>query len=86
MTAPKKPVPPTPEIDLSEFRRMSGCSLLKADMTEEQRLKVDAALAEPDISHAAIREVLLSWGLVISKETISGHRASPQRCACRTTK
>ena len=65
---------------------MSGCSLRKADLTEDQRLKVDAALSEPDISHAAIREVLLTWGVNISKETISGHRASPQRCACRTTK
>ena len=72
-------------IDLSEFRRMSGCSIHKAEFTEEQRLKVTAALAEPDISHAAIREVLLAWGFNIAKETISNHRASPQRCACRTT-
>lgn len=75
----------TPEVDLSEFRRMSGCSLHKADFTDEQRAKVTAALSEPDISHAAIREVLLAWGINISKETISNHRASPQRCACRTT-
>lgn len=65
---------------------MSGCSLHKADLTDEQRLKVNAALVEPDISHAAIREVLLTWGVNISKDTISGHRAVPQRCACRTTK
>jgi hypothetical protein len=69
------------EVDLSEFRKLSGCSLSKLELDEVQQRKVDAALLAPDISASAIRDVIRNWGFRISSDTITSHRS--QRCACK---
>jgi hypothetical protein len=74
------------DLDLSEFdaearTRSGGCSVANLDLTEDQRAKLDAALAKPGAySVSGIIRVLHKWGVGIGKDAISNHRA--QRCAC----
>lgn len=71
--------------DLSEFMsetliRKKGCSVSALDLSDEQKAKIDAALAEPSITGEAISRVLKSWGVKISGNTIQRHRK--KQCSC----
>ena len=73
-------------VDLSEFEEQTGrrfvCHIAELDLTEEQRAKLDAALARPgvDISTRAIHRVLQSWDRTVAETTIGKHRQ--HRCQC----
>ncbi len=75
-----------PELDMSIFYKASGCPLskVKLDNPEHQAL-LERAIATPTISHSAIVDVLWDkWGVKVGKETVAGHRATPQKCSCRS--
>jgi hypothetical protein len=73
-------------IDLSEFivaSRTGGqrCWYVRTDFTDEQRAKIDAALANQHISSASISRVIESWGYLGVKDgSVQKHAAG--RCSC----
>jgi len=68
-------------VDLSEFETPKGCSLARMELSDEQRAKLDAAIARPDIMSPTIVRVLRTWGFETSKDTVNRHRKG--ECQCR---
>ena len=71
-------------VDLSEFRRVKDerCVIgrLFDSLNPEDREKLEAALAEPDISHNAIVEWLQRREIKTTNTTVGTHRK--RRCRC----
>ena len=71
-------------VDLSEFRRVKDerCVIGRAfdSLTPEDREKLQAALAEPDISRNSIVEWLGKRGTKTTDTTVGTHRSN--RCRC----
>jgi len=71
-------------VDLSEFRRVKDerCVIGRAfdSLTPEDREKLQAALAEPDISNIAISEWLKKREIKTTNTTVGTHRK--RRCRC----
>ena len=82
MTTAKKPVPPTPEIDLSEFRRIKkpGCGFANLKIKPEHVDVLRAAMQEEEISSAGIHEWMKKRGYSISQEAVRKHRRGV--CVC----
>jgi len=70
------------DIDISEFINQSGCPVARLSLSDEQRSKVDAALAMSNevVSNSQVRRVLTTWGFRISRESIAAHRK--KECSC----
>ena len=74
------------DLDLSEFttgvkRGGKPCWYVRITPTDEQREKLDAALAAYNISNRRISEVLTEWGFdACGPGAVSSHRAG--RCRC----
>ena len=74
------------DLDLSEFmtdakRGGRPCWYVRIDATDEQREKLDAAMALDNIPNRKIAEVLASWGFAeCGPGAVGSHRAG--RCAC----
>lgn len=76
-----------PAVDLSEFeahRKQVGpeCSigLIIEKLTEQQRVNLDAALADRSITTSQIRRVMVEWGHPVSHSTVQRHRR--KECLC----
>ena len=71
-------------VDLSEFTASPPvkCKLARrlGEMSEEQRVKADAALAEPSVVHGRIARVLTDWGYSVSGDAVRYHRKG--ECCC----
>jgi hypothetical protein len=67
--------------DLTEFYQeaprpgvRSWYEKIRPDMDPEQGQKLDAALSEPGISHAAIANVLKAWGYKVNDAQVGHYR------------
>jgi hypothetical protein len=70
------------KVDLSEFMRVKKCLVGSLELSEEQRRKLNAALAYPveEIPTTEIMRVLGTWGFKVKRTTLSEHRR--QVCCC----
>ena len=74
------------DLDISEFTKGSKhggktCWYLSIDATDEQRAKLDKAMAYAEVSNTKIAEVLSEWGLCsLTPGGVGRHRFG--RCAC----
>ena len=73
----------SPEVDLSEFRRVrqAGCAFSRLAIKPEHVDVLRAAMQADDISGASIHDWLKDHGYQIGKEAIMKHRSG--RCLCR---
>jgi hypothetical protein len=72
-------------VDLGEFEQAGHrpgpkCFIAILPFTDEQRSKVDGALARRDITAAAIARVLNDWGYILSRQSVERHRRGECRC------
>jgi hypothetical protein len=69
--------------DISEFMKPKGCPMSRLALSEEQRAKLETALAMPNevVSNASVRRVLKDWGFSIGRDCISSHRKKECNCA-----
>ena len=71
-------------VDLSEFTSSEPvlCKLARRldEMSDENRAKAVAALAEPSVKHNRIAKVLTDWGYPVSEDVVRKHRNS--ECCC----
>jgi hypothetical protein len=71
-----------PNVDLSEFLEPMRCKVGALLLSDEQREKLNTALAYPtsDIPNTKILDVLKNWGFDVKKTTLSEHRRGV--CCC----
>jgi hypothetical protein len=74
------------EVDLAEFDAASltrkGCGVprVRLELTDDQRVKLDAAMAAAHISSGQIERVVKTWGHQLSNQVVLRHRTG--RCSC----
>lgn len=80
MATPK--APPIDEFVAASGNTSKGCwfNRIAADLTDEQKAKLDRALKEPAVSAGGISTVLDRWGYPVSPAQAAHHRRGG--CAC----
>lgn len=71
-----------PKEDLSEFLRVKRCIIGALELSDEQRRKLNAAMAyaNEEIPTTEIMRVLGTWGFKIKRTSLSEHRRGV--CCC----
>ena len=75
---------------LDEFRAQNAktgpkqFAFITLDLSVERLSALRDALADPTIQSAAIRRVLLNWGITVGAQTVQRHRphSTIERCRC----
>jgi len=71
-----------PQEDLSEFIRVKRCAVASLELSDEQRRKLNAAMAcsNEEIPNTEIIRVLGTWGFKTKRTVLSEHRRGV--CCC----